>query len=86
MIPPAAPLAEDVDFPFLARQFDLAGGNIRNVVVSAAFAAAAAARPIAMIDFIAATAREMQKMGRLPSRMQFGEWYGVVGEPAFTGS
>jgi len=80
MLPPAAPVASDVDFAFLARQFDLSGGNIRNIVVAAAFAAAASPRPIAMSDFINATARELQKIGRLPSRMEFGEWYGCMGE------
>ncbi|MEA2236357.1 MAG: hypothetical protein QOC81_1081 [Thermoanaerobaculia bacterium] len=80
MLPAAAPIAPDIDFAFLARQFTLSGGNIRNIVVAAAFAAAAASRPIAMPDFINAIARELQKLGRLPSRMEFGEWYGCVGE------
>ena len=81
--PPEAPLAPDVDFPFLARQFELAGGNIRNITLAAAvFAAedhtathtpAASAPPaITMQHVIAATARELQKMGKLPTRSEFG--------------
>ncbi|HEX6161466.1 MAG TPA: ATP-binding protein, partial [Thermoanaerobaculia bacterium] len=80
LLPPTAPVADDVDFPFLARQLELSGGNIRNVVLAAAFAAAAESRPIAMPDFIAAAARELRKIGRLPGRAEFGEYYDVVCE------
>ncbi|HEY9230589.1 MAG TPA: AAA family ATPase, partial [Blastocatellia bacterium] len=38
--PKEAPLAPDVDFPRLAREIRLAGGNIKNIAVSAAFYAA----------------------------------------------
>src|SRR5262249_4359300 len=40
-IPSAAPTSNDIDFVFLARQFKLAGGNIKNIVLNAAFMAAA---------------------------------------------
>ena len=40
MFPPQAPLADDVDFAFLARQFQMTGGQIRTVSVDAAFVAA----------------------------------------------
>src|SRR5262249_14837394 len=40
LIPLDAPLADDVNFAFLARQFEFAGGNIRNAVLAAAFLAA----------------------------------------------
>lgn len=39
-LPPAAPLAEDVDLSALARAYELTGGHIRNAVLRAAFAAA----------------------------------------------
>jgi hypothetical protein len=39
----AVPLAADVDLEFCAQAFDLAGGDIRNVAVTAAYHAAAAA-------------------------------------------
>ena len=38
--PAKAPLTPEVDFAFLASQFKLAGGNIRNVAIEAAFLAA----------------------------------------------
>lgn len=34
-LPPATPLAEDVDLPFLAEKYEFAGGHIRNSVVVA---------------------------------------------------
>ena len=87
MIPRDAPIDERVDFRFLARQFDLAGGNIRNVTVAAAFLAAeqSSAPPngkpkncITMEHLIIATSRELQKMGKLPSRAGFREYYDVI--------
>jgi len=74
------PVADDVDRTFLARRFELSGGNIRNIVVAAAFNAAANRASITMNDLIRATARELQKIGRLPSRDDFGEFYDLVRE------
>ena len=37
-----APGVDDIDFAFLAREFQVAGGNIKNIVLNAAFLAAAA--------------------------------------------
>jgi hypothetical protein len=78
MFPPEAPLAPDVDFPFLARQFELSGGNIRNVVTGAAFLAAQNGRTISMEHLTRATGREYQKMGKLPSKSDFGDHFGVL--------
>jgi len=38
--PPEAPLSEDMDYAWLARKFQIAGGNIKNIVLNAAFYAA----------------------------------------------
>jgi len=48
-------LGSDVDLDFLARKFRLAGGHIRNIVVAAAFLAAADGRVVRMPHLIAAT-------------------------------
>jgi hypothetical protein len=78
MFPPEAPLGTDVDFPFLARQFELSGGNIRNVVTAAAFMAAERGRPISMEHLARATGREFQKMGKLPSKADFREHFETI--------
>jgi hypothetical protein len=63
--PAEVPLAPDVDFAVLARQFRLAGGSIRNIALSAAFLAAEASEPVTMRSLMRATKRELLKMGRL---------------------
>jgi ATP-dependent 26S proteasome regulatory subunit len=78
LVPETAPLAVGVDFAFLARQFELSGGNIRNVALSAAFLAAECGGEICMEHFIRATARELQKLGRLPTRSEFREFYDLL--------
>jgi hypothetical protein len=69
---------EDVDVDFLARAFDLPGGNIRNIAVAAAFLAAADDRHIMMADLIRATAREYRKLGRLCVEAEFGPYFAIV--------
>jgi hypothetical protein len=73
MVPPEARLADDVDFGFLARQFRISGGNIRNIVLAAAFLGAQDGEEIAMQHFIRATRREFQKLGRMITEADFGE-------------
>ena len=48
MFPAEVPLADDVDFGFLAKQFHLAGGDIRNVALDAAFLAAGDGQVVTM--------------------------------------
>jgi hypothetical protein len=63
--PPEAPLSEDVDYEFLARKFQIAGGNIKNVVLNAAFFAAEEGGAIAMKHILRAAKREFEKIGKL---------------------
>jgi SpoVK/Ycf46/Vps4 family AAA+-type ATPase len=81
LIPATAPLAGDVDFAFLARQFEFAGGNIRNVVLAAAFLAVEQNTGMRMEHFIRATSRELQKLGKLASRTEFREFYDLTRDP-----
>ncbi|HEY7313295.1 MAG TPA: ATP-binding protein [Gemmataceae bacterium] len=74
MFTEAAPCGSDVDFPYLARQFKLAGGSIKNVVLAAAFSAAAERQAIGMPHLLAAVYREFQKMGKLCTSEDFGQY------------
>jgi ATP-dependent 26S proteasome regulatory subunit len=65
LFPPGVPRIEPLDFESLATRFRLSGGNIRNVIVNAAFAAASEDTGVANRHLIHAVRREMQKMGRL---------------------
>ncbi len=77
-IPPELPLTPDVDLEFLARQFRLAGGNIRNIVLAAAFLGADEGGTVQMGHFIRATRREYQKLGRMVTASDFGEHLGLL--------
>jgi winged helix domain-containing protein/ATPase family protein associated with various cellular activities (AAA) len=74
----AMPRSDDLDLPFLAQSFKLAGGGIRNIVVAAAYAAAEQGRPLSMADLIRATQREYLKMGRLCVESEFGPYYHLI--------
>ena len=76
--PPAVPVSDDIDFPFLARQLKLAGGNIKNIALNAAFLAAARDEPVSMRHLILAAHREYQKIGKMSLEAEFGQYYSMV--------
>jgi ATP-dependent 26S proteasome regulatory subunit len=76
--PKAAPLSEDIDLAFMAQHFRMAGGNIKNIVLSAAFLAADNGYCITMEKLIRATKREYQKMGKLCTEADFGHYFELV--------
>ena len=69
--PAATPREPDLDLEFLARRFQVTGGNIRNIALSAAFLAADDTGIIGMQHLVRATQREYQKMGKLVSESDF---------------
>ena len=61
---------DPVDIARLAAAIDLAGGGIKNIVMAAAFAAAAQGRPMGMRHLAGAAERELGKLGRrVPSTL-----------------
>jgi ATP-dependent 26S proteasome regulatory subunit len=73
--PAETPLAPNLDFRFLADRFKLNGGNIRNVVLQAAFLSATAGEPqVTMQHILAALLREIRKTGKLVSAADFGPY------------
>ncbi|MGW0502178.1 ATP-binding protein [Micromonospora sp. NPDC003241] len=66
------PRDPDLDLDFCARSFELAGGSIRACVVTAAYLAAQAGRPVRMADLVGAVQREYRKLGRLLLESEFG--------------
>ncbi len=65
LLPPDLPIDKTIDFSLLAKRFRIAGGNIRNVIVNAAYLAAADGGHVTMEHLLHGTRRELQKMGRL---------------------
>lgn len=70
-LPRELPLASDVNLELLAQHFRLAGGNIRNIALAAAFLAAEANQAVSMEHLLQATKRELQKLGRLVGDDEF---------------
>jgi SpoVK/Ycf46/Vps4 family AAA+-type ATPase len=76
--PAAAPRDPDLDLEFMARQIEVAGGAIRNIALASAFLAAADGGVVTMQHLIRATRREYQKMGKVLTSTEFGQ-YDVTG-------
>jgi SpoVK/Ycf46/Vps4 family AAA+-type ATPase len=76
---PELPTTGEIDLAFCAKAFEMSGGNIRNVVLAAAFGAAEEARPLGMADLVRATADEYRKLGRLCVEAEFGSYLPLVG-------
>ena len=72
--PEETPIANDVDFAFISK-FKLTGGNIKNIVLAASFLAAEDSEAVGMGHLIKATKREYQKIGKLFTEADFGEYY-----------
>ncbi len=65
---------EGIDYDYLSINFDLSGGNIKNIALMASFYAAAEQRAVGMQHIIRALKYEYQKMGKLLLRDDFGEY------------
>ena len=74
------PLGADVEVGFLAKQFPLAGGDIKNVALDAAFLAAQDGRVITMKQLVQALARQMMKQGKVPSVTDFKQFHHLIGQ------
>ena len=72
------PRGDDLDLRFAAERFELSGGNIRSIAVTAAYFAAETGAPVTMLDLMRATQREYRKLGRLCVESEFGPWYSLV--------
>jgi len=59
------PCRETIDFPFLARQFDLSGGEIRNIVLDAAYTAARWGESLSFAQLLRAISRQYTKRGQV---------------------
>jgi SpoVK/Ycf46/Vps4 family AAA+-type ATPase len=69
--PREMPLKPDVDLDYVSRRFEIAGGNIRNIALGAAFLAADNGGAVNMTHLLHATRREYQKMGKVVGHREF---------------
>jgi hypothetical protein len=78
VFPADAPLGPDVDLDHLAKQFKLAGGNIRNIALLSAYLAAEDGEVIGMNQIVRAIKREYQKLGKLVTEAEFGHYLRTI--------
>lgn len=78
VFPHKTPKSDDLDFGFLSRKFKIAGGNIKNIALNSAFLAARDGGIVNMDNVILAIKREYQKMGKLCSKSDFGQYYSFI--------
>ena len=72
--PQATKCSPDLDLVMLARKCELAGGNIRNIALAAAFLAADDGGMVGMDHVIRAAQREYQKMGKVLMGKELAQW------------
>lgn len=74
-VPKTTPLADDVDFRFIAEKFEFAGGNIKNCILNAAFLAAGDKNNednlVHMRHYLQAIRYEFVKTGKVFTRADF---------------
>ncbi|HEY1832111.1 MAG TPA: ATP-binding protein [Acidimicrobiales bacterium] len=74
------PRGKDLDLDLCARAFEISGGNIRSIVISASYLAASKSVSLGMELMMRAIEREYRKLGRLVLEREFGVWWEVVHE------
>ena len=79
IFPRETPVDYGLDVKFLSK-LKIAGGNIKNIALSAAFLAAADSGVVKMEHLIKATRREFQKIGKLCIKGDFGKYYELLEE------
>jgi SpoVK/Ycf46/Vps4 family AAA+-type ATPase len=77
IFPEESPLSKDLDYKFLSERLKLAGGNIKNIAVTAAFYAAGGKTEINLQHIMLASKREYQKIGKMFVKEDF-EPYGEL--------
>ncbi len=78
IFPKESPLAGDIDYKFLSEKIKLAGGNIKNMALAAAFYAAENSGEIDMHHIMHAARREYQKVGKPFLKSDFEQYYGLI--------
>lgn len=75
MIPKRLPVSEDLDFRFLAEQFQVTGSMIKNALIYGSFLAAEASEQILTMEMVLqGIAHELEKSGKKLKREDYGEY------------
>lgn len=77
--PNEVPRSKELDLDFMASQFKLPGGAVKNIAVSASFLAAVEEKPeVTTARVLWATRRELEKAGRTVTRAEFGRYASLM--------
>ncbi len=76
--PKECPLADDIDFAFISKRFEIAGGSIKNVVMTAAFLAVEHDHVIRMKHVVQALKYEQQKNGKTLLKEDLGPYSNLL--------
>lgn len=80
MYPETVPREKNIDFEYLARQFEIAGGNIKNIALTSLFLAAKSEKKVLNMKHILTAVRyELKKQGKTLLKEDFSE-YGYIME------
>ncbi|MCD9022377.1 ATP-binding protein [Cohnella silvisoli] len=74
IFPVQTPLEKDIDFNFLARKLQMAGGSIKNIALTAAFLASGKDEKVGMRHIFKAYQYELDKTNRALTRDDLGEY------------
>lgn len=75
MIPSRLPVSDEIDFDFLARQFEISGSMIKNSLIYASFLTAEEQEPfLTMRQILKGLSHELEKSGKKLSRDEYGEY------------
>lgn len=76
MIPEQLPVSDDLDYVFLANQFQLTGSMIKNALIYGSFLAAESpCQVLTMEKVLRGIAHELEKSGKKLSREDYGEYH-----------
>ncbi len=78
--PDPVPISKHVDFSFLAKNFELTGGHIKNIALTSAFKAASNSGKVDMKCILLSIQYEMGKTGKTVLRSDFGEYAYMLDE------
>lgn len=78
MPPSEAPMADNVNWEFLAEKFALSGGNIKGAFLHATYQAAARNEAVGMRDLVLGLRRELEKMGKVAGAADFGPYWRLL--------
>lgn len=83
-LPLSVPRSEEIDLQFLAKHFEISGGDIKNAALQAAFAAAEDGGGLSTAHLLAALKREYLKLGKVFPGSQVNHLGQTMSEPPMT--